>query len=258
MNKTVQFIATMALMALIPLKCLGWGKTGHGIVAEISFIYLDKASQDSVKKYLGNTTIEQASTWMDEMRSDHSYDYMKPWHYVNIEKGGEYKATKEDNIVNAINTAISNLEHRVTLSNEEIKKNLMVLFHLVGDLHMPLHIGYPNDKGGNDVRLNYLGKPTNLHWVWDSEMIESEKITIDNCLMLYKNYTREELEKLKVINVEKWIKQPRFFLDQVYALPDGGNIDQPYVTKNKDIVEQQLLFAGIRLASVLGHIFGNK
>ena len=134
----------------------------------------------------------------------------------------------------------------------------MVLFHLVGDLHMPLHIGYPNDKGGSAVRLNYLGKPTTLHCVWDSEMIESEKITIDNCMMLYKNYTREELEKLKVINVEKWILQPRAYLDQVYALPDCGNIDQPYVTKNKDIVEQQLLFAGIRLATVLGHIFGSK
>ncbi len=258
MKKVAQISIALAFMALIPLKSLGWGKTGHGIVADISFTYLDKASQDSVKKYLGNTTIEQASTWMDEMRSDHSYDYMKPWHYVNIEKGGQYKATKEDNIVNALNTAINNLEHRGNLSNEDIKKNLMVLFHLVGDLHMPLHIGYQNDKGGNDVRLKYMGKPSNLHWVWDSEMIESEKITADNCLMLYKNYTREELEKLKVINVEKWIQQPRAYLDQVYALPEGGNIDQAYVTKNKDIIEQQLLFAGIRLATVLGHIFGNK
>ena len=64
---------------------------------------------------------------MDEMRSDRKYDYMSHWHYVNIEKGKQYDATKDDNIIYALNNAISKLEHKDKLSEEEIKKNLMIM-----------------------------------------------------------------------------------------------------------------------------------
>ncbi len=32
--------------------------------------------------------------------------------------------------------------------------------------------GYADDKGGNDVKVNFFGKSTNLHSLWDSAMLE--------------------------------------------------------------------------------------
>lgn len=253
MKKSMVIIAII-LTALLPHSSFAWGKTGHGIVAEIAFSLLNSNAKQSIQKYLGTTTIEQASTWMDEVRSDHSYDYMKPWHYVNIEKGGQYITTKDDNIINALNATISKMEHKDKLTESEIKQNLMILFHIIGDFHQPLHVGYGIDKGGNDIKVDYLGRPANLHWVWDSEIIESEKISLNDCLALYKNMNKKEIKNLKEINIEKWIYQPRPLLENVYSFTNN-TIAQSYADKNKQVIEQQLLIAGIRLAAVLEFTF---
>ena len=254
MKRSLSVLLFFAFGILLPHHILAWGKQGHGMVAEIAFTMIDSSTKAQVQKYLGSTTIEQASTWMDEVRSDHNYDYMKTWHYVNIEKGTQYTATKDGNIINALNNAINELEHRDKLSNEDIKKNLMIVFHLTGDLHMPLHVGYEGDKGGNAVQVKYLGSQSNLHRVWDTEIIESEKITTSECLAQMKHFNKGEIAALKTINVESWINEPRSLLANVYDFTDN-TIDQAYVDKNKKTVEMQLLIAGIRLSAVLAEVF---
>ena len=63
------------------------------------------------------------------------------------------------------------------LKNPESSKEsksfyLKFLIHLVGDIHQPLHTGKFEDRGGNDIKLSFLGKPTNFHIVWDIHIIE--------------------------------------------------------------------------------------
>ena len=36
----------------------------------------------------------------------------------------------------------------------------------------PLHVSYADDRGGNDVQVKFLGKPFNLHSVWDTAFIK--------------------------------------------------------------------------------------
>ena len=45
---------------------------------------------------------------------------------------------------------------------------LRMLIHIVEGVHQPLHTGHTQDKGGNDVKVQWFGKDTNLHSVWDS------------------------------------------------------------------------------------------
>jgi hypothetical protein len=179
---------------------------------------------------------------------------MKSWHYVNIEKGKQYTTTKDDNIVNALNKAISELEHKDKLSEEQIRTDLLVIFHLVGDLHQPLHTGYETDKGGNTVQVSFMGHHSNLHKIWDSEIIEKEHISTDDCLALCRNFSKQQIDQLRTINVESWLQQPRSLLADVYTF-SHSNIDKQYVDKNKAVVEQQLLIAGIRLSAVLQRVF---
>lgn len=254
-------IAVLALAGIwaisVPFQAAAWGKKGHGIVAEIAFSMLDTNTKQFVYKYLNGMSIEDAATWMDDVRSDHSYDYMKTWHYVNIEKGKEYEANKDANIINALHNAIDELSHKSNLSTEEIRKDVLVIFHLVGDFHMPLHVGYGIDKGGNDVKVKYLGRPSNLHRVWDTDIIESEKISTDDCLALFKKYSKKEVAHLQEIDIENWISEPRPLLDRVYNFNQSTmEIDQAYIDRNKAAIEQQLLVAGIRLAAVLKKVAG--
>jgi S1/P1 nuclease len=80
--------------------------------------------------------------------------------------------------------------------NESIVKNyneaeqkaiaLAWLFHLVGDIHQPLHtaqlftVDYPNgDRGGNEIclRVRQAGQPIDLHRFWDGVITSSSNLT---------------------------------------------------------------------------------
>ncbi|HEX7412627.1 MAG TPA: S1/P1 nuclease, partial [Bacteroidia bacterium] len=107
-------------------------------MAEIAKLYLDKGVEEQVQKYLGSTTFEEAAVWMDEIKKDHSYDNMKPWHYINIDKDKTYVKAEEGNVVIELEKSIALLNNKKALKEDEINTNVKILFHLVGDLHMPL------------------------------------------------------------------------------------------------------------------------
>lgn len=125
----------------------------------------------------------------------------------------------------------------------------------MGDLHQPLHVGYGSDKGGNTMQINYNGKGTNLHSFWDSGIIESKGITLQDCLNSNK-FSKKEVYKLQQINVINWSIESRTLLHQIYNT-SGNKISDEYLNKNAAPIENQILKAGIRLATVLQEVFKN-
>jgi hypothetical protein len=245
---------SLLLMFAMPTYSYAWGKSGHEIVAQIAFNYLDEATKKEVMRYLKRMSIEQASTWMDENRSEPFYNYMRPWHYIDITKGEEYVPTAEKNMITVLKSAIYGLQHKETLSNKQISEYIKIIFHLVGDLHQPLHTGYPEDKGGNTIEIKSPIYNGNLHSFWDTQIIEAEGIKLKDCLDMYSLFSEAELKSINKINVLQWMKQSRSLLDQVYDFKDG-KIERPYIDSNKIVIKRQLLIGGLRLASVLRDAF---
>ena len=101
MKKLKSIISYFALI-LISFTCVSWGKYGHQLVGDVAKVYVNKSVLDSVQKYLGNMSWADASTWMDEIRSDHFYDYLKHTHYINVDEGQSYVKTNDDNIINEL------------------------------------------------------------------------------------------------------------------------------------------------------------
>ncbi len=54
---------------------------------------------------------------------------------------------------------------------------LRLVIHLVGDVHQPFHTGHTSDKGGNDFKVSWFNKPTNMHALWDSQLIEYQQLS---------------------------------------------------------------------------------
>jgi hypothetical protein len=112
-------------------KSFSWSKDGHEIVAKIAKSYLKKPVLDSVQKYLDTLSMEKASTWMDEQRNNHQFDYLKPWHYVNVPKDKTYVKTEKPNLINQLQLAISNLKRHKKLTSA--KNNVVFRLKPIGE-----------------------------------------------------------------------------------------------------------------------------
>ena len=242
------------LMVTTSENCLAWGKKGHELVAEIAFHYMDDSTKKIVKDFLGNLSIEEAATWMDDERSNDFYNYMRTWHYVNVEKGDTYKPTKERDIITVLHSAIAELKNYKNLSKKDIKRDLLLIFHLVGDLHQPLHVGYGSDKGGNSIDVTSPALSGNLHGIWDTQIIESRGITMDSCLKFYLAFSSNEIKQIQKIDVLAWMNSSRSLLDSVYNFQNLV-LPNDYVDKAVPLIEKQLLFGGLRLAAILNEVF---
>ena len=234
-----------------------WGSKGHKIVAQIAKSFLEKPVIDSVQYYFGSISFEDASVWMDEIKDDQTFDYLKPRHYVNAEKDKTYVATEKPNIINELKAVLNILKTPGARDKEKINMALKELFHLVGDIHQPLHCGYFEDKGGNTVQVRFMEKGSNLHKVWDSEIIEGKSITSVDCLKLYKNLSTTEIAEIQKINIIGWMDESRKLLPNAYDFKDN-KLEQDYIDKNTPKIEKQLLIAGVRLASVVNTYFKKK
>ena len=244
----------IAIATLSPQFSFAWGHKGHSLVAEVAFSQLNESTKTEVMKFLDGKSIEDAANWMDEIRSDHTYDYLKPLHYINIDKGEQFNPSSTENIYSEINRILTDFKSMDKLRDEQIQFDLLELMHLFGDIHQPLHCGYGSDKGGNTVQVSFLGTGSNIHKVWDSEMIDYKKVTLQDVLQS-NHYTSEQIASIKKAPVEAWIKESRSYLDNCYAFK-SNKIDDAYVNANIGIVESQIDKAGIRLAALLEEYFG--
>jgi hypothetical protein len=230
-----------------------WGKKGHIMVAEAAFNRLDAATKKQVLYYLDGMTIQQAATWMDEASHQPGYGYMKTYHYVNFGKGEKVTLKKGNNILYILDKTIRELQNKKQLNKAQIKTKLLFLFHLVGDIHQPLHVGYGYDKGGNKTQLNYKGQGTNLHAFWDSGIIRHKRINLKDCL-LANPFSKAALSTIQKINVVTWAQESNNLLGKCYNT-QGNIVTKKYLDNSTPIVKTQIAKAGIRLAAVLETVF---
>jgi len=253
MKKQILFL--VITLFVFTSQSFAWGKKGHALVAEIAFTYLDPAVQKIVTKYLDGRSIQDAANWMDELRDDHSYDYLKPYHYVNSDQGVKVVSYEGDNIIFRLTQTIQELKNYKNLSDEVVKMKICIIFHLVGDLHQPLHVGFGTDKGGNTKQINYNGKGTNLHSFFDSGIINARNISLSDCLAL-NTYSKHQIKRLGKINTVKWAKESRSHMPTIYDYKNNI-ITETYVDTQAPIIKKQLLHAGLRLSAVLTEVFGS-
>ncbi|MFH5831505.1 S1/P1 nuclease [Halalkalibaculum sp. DA3122] len=237
-----------------------WGKTGHRVVGDIAEQYLTPGAQKEIADILGHESLAMASTWMDEIRSDPQYDHTHDWHWVTIPDGQNYAETEKNpdgDLIKALRDIIADLKEGALSPDVEAEK-LKMLVHLVGDIHQPLHVGTGKDRGGNDVDLEWFWEYSNLHRVWDSEMIDDSKLSFTELSNSVNHPTKEELRQWQSSGILDWARESMELRDEVYDLPGDRELGYEYTYKNFSIVEKRLLQAGVRLAAVLNDIYGNQ
>lgn len=200
------------------------------------------------------------STWMDDIRSEpQTYRYTFDWHWVSIPDGETYESSEKNprgDVVWAIEMITGALKSD-TLSRDAEQMYLKFLVHLVGDIHQPLHVGNGLDKGGNDVKVKWFGKSSNLHRVWDTDMIDGTNLSYTELAeSLSPLFNKTTVKQWKNSNARDWAAESMHYREQVYDYPEDKKLGYHYSYKNMDTVRLRLAQAGIRLAALLNEIYG--
>lgn len=236
-----------------------WGRTGHRATGEVAEQHLTKKAKRMVREILDGQNLAFVSTYADDIKSDPAFRKYNPWHYVNLEPGeSEYtkeKANPDGDLVQAINTSISVLKDK-NASREDKAFFLRMLVHFVGDLHQPLHAGRGEDKGGNDIQVRWFGGGSNLHRVWDSEMINDFQMSYTELAYNSDELSREEIRQIQKGSVLDWMYESKELANKVYDSAEvGEKLGYEYMYKWFPVVHDQLQKGGLRLAKILNGIF---
>ena len=169
--------------------------------------------------------------------------------YITSEKN------PKGDLVTGINFCIKTLKDQSS-SLQDKKFYLKMLVHLVGDLHMPLHIGRKEDKGGNTVKLQWFNKETNLHRVWDEEMIDTWGMSYVELADNRKVLTKKEIKTIQKGTIINWLQDTHNLTGKIYnSVTNGENLRYRYSYDFFPTVRTQLQKGGIRLAKILNDIF---
>ena len=252
-------ILTLVLLTAVCLNTFAWGQKGHDVTAYIAEQHLTPAARAAVESLLDGKSIVYWANWLDNASHQRPLAYTKTWHYKNIDEGVRY----EEAPANPAGDAVTAIKSRIEILNdpnttaEERRLALKILIHVVGDLHMPLHMGHATDLGGNRIKVKFFNRDNNLHAVWDSSIPESaHKWSYTEWQQQIDRANPADEAAIISGSVDDWAKETVAIASDVYTYfqPDC-NISYNEVARWTPTVEQQFLRGGLRLAHLLNGIF---
>ncbi|MAD18283.1 MAG: S1/P1 Nuclease [Alteromonadaceae bacterium] len=247
------------LMASFSINALAWGQIGHRVTGAIAQQHLTPQAQAAISALLPTEDLAEASTYPDEMRSSPDEFWQKkagPFHYVTIPEGQTYAdvgAPEQGDGVSALKMFTANLKSSQT-SKEEKQLALRFIVHIIGDLHQPLHAGNGTDRGGNDFKVNFFWQDSNLHRVWDSELLEQRKLSYTEwTAKLNRKISAQNINDWSTTDPQVWIAESTKIRDEIY--PKEDEISWDYLYNHLPQAKQRLKMAGIRIAAYLNEIY---
>ena len=261
--KNLKKIIIIAALAYMPFTAAAWGTLGHRIVGEVADSYINAKTRLAIKQILGNETMAMTANWADFIKSDTSYNYLSNWHYVNLpadlSQSDVYRFLDNQpgpNIYNKLNDMIAVLKN--TKSTAEQKKlALRMVIHLVGDLHQPMHTARKDDLGGNKIQLLWFGEKSNLHRVWDEQLIDYQQLSYTEYTKAINFATPQQVVNWQKNTLKDCVFESYTICNKIYAtgIKNDDKLSYKYNFDWIGTVNEQLLKGGVRLAGILNTIY---
>lgn len=258
-------ILVALLLVLAPTNTLAWGTAGHEVVAAIAEERLSPRARAMVREIVGDVPLHapEIAAWADQLRDPRT----RPWHYVNIPfASGRYDARRDCPGGACVVAQIERAREDLARTGSPLRRAdaLRWLVHLVADLHQPLHAGDGWDRGGNElrVRVGRRREPTNLHRVWDVDVVKRllrRRGPLAIPAILGRRFTPTQLDTWAAnLDPVSWAgessREARAIYAELGVTPRTREIialPQGYAEAESPRVEEALERAGVRLAAML-------
>jgi len=175
----------LAILAFWTSTARAWDAFGHMLVCQTAYEHLTPEAKAGVEKSLAAFNAKNGTTytfvtmgcWMDDIRSK-TKEY-NTWHYIELPYNMEaepFPVAWQVNVLWAIRLCTDIISGQRTDPKVDKDQALVMLAHLVGDVHQPLHAtSRDNNAGGNkvvvpnivDAKVAVFPNWKNLHYFWD-------------------------------------------------------------------------------------------
>jgi nuclease S1 len=262
---------TVAIVALLAKPAWAWAPLGHRVAGRLAERHLTPKARAAVRELLEpGESMADASTWADEHRRD--IKGSGPWHYVDVPLDQDRYDDRFAGDVPEKGFIVPKIrEFKAVLRDrrrppEERRIALRFLIHLVEDLHMPLHVGDNHDRGGNDTQVQFFDQGTNMHRLWDGDML-GHACEDESCWMadLVATDTPEARARAMSGTVEDWATESLLAAREAYKDPatgrkitPGTKLGESYQAANLPVARKRVYQAGVRLAMVLNEVLGDE
>ena len=283
-NRVLKLVgaALAALLAVLPAQAQAWGFFAHQTTGQIAWENITPETRAKITRLLRSApqlgtpectlrSIEDASTWPDCVRGTRwRWGYTAAWHYRTAPVCEAYNPRSNCSGGNCVTAQIERSQR--LLADESLPDHIRLealafLVHFIGDVHMPLHSGDHDDRGGNDIDTAYgIAPGLNLHWIWDGPL--AERAITSSPVPLVRRYSAEERAELGGGNPAEWGRESwQTSRDFVYPnafdrpacegadLPDEAVLTQDDIERAIPISQRRVTQAGIRIAEYLEAAF---
>lgn len=287
-------IATAIVLMLLassaaPREGLAWSRDGHRIVCRIAWQMLDSPRRAEIERLTSSyrnpddqpvSSYWDACSYADDVRARANaspawrrFAVFETWHYANVPRTTTRLPTPPCRAACVI-TAVAAHSDSLRMVNGDASRTeaLFFLSHWVGDLHQPLHLGFADDRGGNDVRPIEGGyySVSNMHALWDVGIparIIGQSTWQDVADQLARDITPAQRATWIQGSAADWSQESYNLITSPGAMycewqvvggaatcaarPGSRRLGEPYQLEFADDVAQRLQQAGVRLAEVL-------
>lgn len=271
-------LRVLALLALLPTPLYAWGPKGHSIIAELAERGLSPNVAAQVRELNFSSPLRDIASLADDWRAQETRGERQgntgALHYSNIPNESTFdraRDCKDDNCVVAAIEKYAAILKDKTQPKEKRREALVFVVHFVGDIHQPMHSAggmirneqtgqMEMDRGGNLVKVRYLGVETNLHSVWDSMVIEWGPDSVEGYVdhLLRFELRGRPVTELQNGNPTDWINESHYAsVNDSYDI-GNGRLGAAYAQRNIGVVYERLLRGGLRLRRLLEDSLGGQ
>ncbi len=261
-NKMTKLLAYILIFSL-SLNASAWWDTGHKMVCAEAYELLSPSAQKIVDPLVADEgTFARACLWADYIKRERRET--GSWHYINLpdsqQNTFETQCPKNGCLIQAFYDQLELLKD--PNSDFRVKQEaLWFVGHFVGDIHQPMHAGYPKDLGGNRHQLQLEdGTQSNMHKVWDGQIIEyaESKLGKDQFYQGVKQKITMLMKQEHSSQIEVWAQESRNLAMSDSLGYRGQALElasEEYMDQHIEIVQERIALAAIRLNQILSNAF---
>jgi hypothetical protein len=266
-TRAIACLTALALFVSPVVPVFAWGPQGHRVIARVAEARLTPAAKAAIKDLLHpGDSLPSIANWADSDGHDAVPDSAS-WHYINVPVGDTRFDPKlihrDDNVVVQLKHFRKVLADR-SRPKAERQRALLFLVHFVADIHQPLHVGDNSDRGGNLTQVQFFNEGTNLHRLWDSDLIH--KIGGNDSAWvgrINREITPATVKAWSRGTVDDWADESLQVAKQAYrqAATDprpfgsGTTLGESYLKRVEPLLIEQMARASVRLADELNAVF---